>query len=56
MIPIEPGADMRQGAIMMRQFYIALVNAGFTDEQAMELIKVQLASAYRNVQGDDSDA
>lgn len=53
---IEPHADMRQGATMLYQFYIALMDAGFSQSQAMELIKVQLsAAAQQNGNGGGDD-
>lgn len=52
---IEPTADMRQGAAMLYQFYIALVSSGFNQDQALELVKTQLMVAAGRDTG-DSDA
>ena len=41
---------------MLYQFYIALMDAGFSQSQAMELIKVQLsAAAQQNGNGGGDD-
>lgn len=32
---IEPNADFRTLAVALRQFYVALVNEGFTESQAL---------------------
>lgn len=36
---IEPSADARVAAATIRQLYLALLNEGFTEEQAMTLVK-----------------
>jgi hypothetical protein len=36
--PIEPSADIRKMAGFCRQFYVALVAQGFTDDQSLELV------------------
>ena len=35
MNPIEPHSDMRQAAAMHRQLYLAEVEVGFSEEQAL---------------------
>jgi len=35
--PIEPNADMRQFANMMFQMFIALMQEGFTEQQALTI-------------------
>jgi hypothetical protein len=35
----EPSADLRETASAMRQFYVALMNEGFTEDQAMQLVR-----------------
>ena len=37
--PVEPPADLRQSAVAMHQMFIAYVDAGFTETQALELVK-----------------
>ena len=36
--PREPSADLRQAASAMRQMFIALVNEGFSEVQALQII------------------
>lgn len=36
---IEPNGDFRTAAATIRQMYLAYVQAGFTEEQAMQLVK-----------------
>lgn len=44
MIPVEPSADLREIATALRGFHVALVAAGFTEEQAFELVRAQLVA------------
>lgn len=37
--PIEPHADMRTLATAHRQMYLAWTEAGFTEEQALRLLR-----------------
>jgi hypothetical protein len=37
---IEPTADMRRTADAMYQLYLAYTQAGFTDDQAFQLVKI----------------
>jgi hypothetical protein len=39
---LEPAADHRQIAQVVRQQHVAFVDIGFTDEQALELTSVWL--------------
>lgn len=41
----EPGADQRQAAAALRQFYLALVKEGFSEDQAMGMISTMLAAS-----------
>lgn len=41
--PREPRADLRQFAAGMREMFIALVNEGFTEQQALIIIGQVLA-------------
>jgi hypothetical protein len=41
-IPIEPSADQRQAALGLRGMYLALVQSGFTEAEAMHLIAQML--------------
>lgn len=49
--PIEPTADLRQTANFQRQYYAALLAAGFTDDQAMRLLGAWIAAAMANDTG-----
>jgi hypothetical protein len=42
--PVEPSADLRQFAANMHQMFIALVNEGFTEQQALAVIGGWLAA------------
>lgn len=42
--PIEPNADLRGLAVMLREWYIALTGAGFTESEGCRVIGVWLAS------------
>jgi hypothetical protein len=35
---IEPSGDLRFAAVNIRQMYVAFIESGFTDEQAMRLV------------------
>jgi hypothetical protein len=35
---IEPSGDLRFAAVNIRQMYLAFIESGFTDEQAMRLV------------------
>lgn len=45
MMMIEPSADLRTLASSFFQLYMAYQQAGFTEPQAMELLKTQVAAA-----------
>lgn len=45
---IEPPADMRQVATMLRQMYVALVDAGFSEVQAIAIIARSVAGRRSN--------
>lgn len=42
--PIEPSADLRQFASFFRQMYVALLEEGFDDRQALTIIGQTLAA------------
>jgi hypothetical protein len=42
--PIEPAADLRQLASVLRQTYLAPVQEGFTEQQALAIIGQILAA------------
>ena len=42
--PIEPAADIRQGANTIRQIYLALRQEAFTDQQALVIVGQILAA------------
>ena len=41
--PLEPSSDLRIAANAMRQMYVALVNEGFSEEDALRIIGYILA-------------
>lgn len=43
--PTEPSADIRQLASQTRQMFVALVNEGFTERQALVIIGQMIAAA-----------
>lgn len=45
MNPFEPSADARQAAKALFDYYKAIVDAGFSEEQGMEIIKTMLAKS-----------
>lgn len=45
--PIEPPADLRTGALIHRQMFIAYTDAGFTEAQAMDFIKTMIVASWR---------
>ena len=44
-IPFEPSGDARNMAGILRNWYVALVDAGFSENQAMSFIQQMLATA-----------
>lgn len=42
--PIEPNAEMRGIAATLRQYYLALVQEGFTDQQALTIIGITISN------------
>lgn len=40
--PIEPSADMRHMASTLRQAYLALIQEGFTKQEAMEIVGIAI--------------
>jgi hypothetical protein len=42
--PIEPSADLRQAASALRQMFIALINEGFDERQALTIIGHAIAA------------
>lgn len=40
----EPSAEVRAGARQLREYYVALVREGFTQEQALQIIATILAA------------
>lgn len=41
--PVEPSADLREAASVLRQTYVALVEEGFTVDEALKIIGQILA-------------
>jgi hypothetical protein len=56
--PVEPHADIRAAAATMFQIYVAYVEAGFTTDQAMDIVKTiiqtQIIAASGKEEGDGS--
>lgn len=46
-VPREPSADLRQVASHLHQMFVALVNEGFTENQALQMIASILAAQGR---------
>lgn len=44
--PVEPSADLREFASNIRQMYLALVEQGFTEQQAFNICGITIASAF----------
>jgi len=49
--PIEPNADMRVMANALRQMFLALIQEGFNEQQAMQIVGVTLAASFGNGAG-----
>lgn len=49
----EPSAVFREMAASLRQMFVALVQAGFREDQAMQAVGITIASAIQ-VNGQDS--
>jgi hypothetical protein len=47
----EPAADLRGLAQVMRQQFVALVHEGFTEQQALTIIGVQMGTCIAYGQG-----
>lgn len=45
--PIEPSGDFRQGALAVRGMFLAYIEVGFTEEQAMRLILTHINAGGR---------
>lgn len=52
---VEPHSDIRQGAATFFQFYTAYVQAGFTPDQAMDLVKTLLQTQIITSLGSDEE-
>ena len=44
---VEPPAEIRAGARQIRSLFVAYMDAGFTDAQAMELVGFTMRAAAR---------
>jgi hypothetical protein len=51
---IEPSADIRMLATSFYQLYVAYQQAGFTEPQAMDLVKTQISSLAMRPPTEDS--
>lgn len=47
----EPNADQRQMAASMREIHNAFTFAGFTDDQAFQLVKGLFLAGFQNYKG-----
>lgn len=45
--PIEPSADLRQAAKGLREMYVALIEEGFTETQALVIIGQMVAGTQQ---------
>ena len=43
--PVEPSADLREVASFWRQTYVALINEGFTEREAVAILGHIIAAA-----------
>ena len=46
--PIEPNADMRQGAIALRAMYLSYMEVGFTSQETLYLLGVMMAASMNS--------
>ena len=44
---IEPNSGMRQGAMAMFEAYVAWTDAGFTEDQALQLVAIAMVQEIR---------
>jgi hypothetical protein len=44
---VEPSADLRQAAAQMRQMFIALLNEGFEERQALAILGQVIAAGSK---------
>lgn len=44
----EPMGAVDQAAVTVHEFYVSCIRAGFTEEQAFELVKIFLAENMRS--------
>lgn len=49
----EPSAAARSSANSLHDYYVALVQSGFTEEQALHILGVVLASVISSLEGRD---
>lgn len=50
----EPNASMRQGAKMVRELFVALVQEGFTERQALSLVRDILQASIESATEQES--
>lgn len=50
---MEPSANLRQFASAARQMFIALVNEGFTERQALSIVGTAIAASINSAGGAD---
>lgn len=49
--PREPAADLRQFAKVCREMFLALMEEGFTETQALQILGVFVAGSIGNASG-----
>ena len=49
MLPDEPLSELVEGAVNQHEMYMAWIEAGFTENQSLELLKAVLTSLIRGV-------
>lgn len=54
--PVEPGAEQRQAALQLRSLYVALVESGFSERQALTLIAQVFNNGVAQAQPPDEPA
>lgn len=44
--PVEPSADMREFAGTLRQMFVALIEQGFSEQEAFNIVGITIASSF----------
>lgn len=51
---VEPSADHRSVAMYLRQMYVALIDAGFTEREAINIIGAWWLGLFKSTQAEDT--